>query len=115
MTGHDRPTGALCRVEELEATGAKGIEPPTAGLAESMFVVQAGDGIRGYVNACPHAALPLEWQPDRFLTSDRALILCGTHGAFFRPEDGYCVKGPCHGRSLEPVTVAIVDGWVCLR
>lgn len=35
-------------------------------------------------------------------------LLCGTHGALFRPQDGYCVSGPCVGDSLEPVPISLV-------
>jgi nitrite reductase/ring-hydroxylating ferredoxin subunit len=43
---------------------------------------------------------------------DKSRILCATHGAEFRIEDGYCVLGPCTGQSLEPVAVKLRDGNV---
>jgi nitrite reductase/ring-hydroxylating ferredoxin subunit len=41
--------------------------------------------------------------PDRFMTADGRALLCTTHGAQFRPEDGYCFRGPCKGRRLAPL------------
>ena len=32
--------------------------------------------------------------------------------ALFRPEDGYCVDGPCAGDSLAPAPVSLIDGMV---
>jgi nitrite reductase/ring-hydroxylating ferredoxin subunit len=31
-------------------------------------------------------------------------LLCANHGALFRVEDGFCLRGPCHGQSLKQVT-----------
>jgi nitrite reductase/ring-hydroxylating ferredoxin subunit len=41
-----------------------------------------------------------------FLEDSRHLI-CATHGAVYRPDDGVCVAGPCVGASLTllPVTL----------
>ena len=35
------------------------------------------------------------------------MILCATHGALFRIEDGHCLSGPCVGESLTPLPVSI--------
>ena len=47
--------------------------------------------------------------PDRYLTREGDLILCGTHGALFRPDDGLCVGGPCAGKSLTPWPVRVEE------
>ena len=65
---------------------------------------------RVYVNSCPHLGVPLDWAPDRFLSRDGSLIVCATHGAVFRIENGACLHGPCYGDRLEPVTVYVKDG-----
>ncbi|MAH83967.1 MAG: hypothetical protein CBB68_06340 [Rhodospirillaceae bacterium TMED8] len=59
--------------------------------AESLFI---------YVNSCPHIGTPLDLRPGNFLNRDKTYILCSTHGALFRIEDGYCVSGPCAGEHL---------------
>tara|TARA_A100001037_G_C15125441_1_gene625919 strand:- start:456 stop:713 length:258 start_codon:yes stop_codon:yes gene_type:complete len=79
-----------------------------------MFVVRRGEDVFGYVNICPHARTPLDWTPDQFLTRDKTNLLCATHGAQFRIEDGFCVAGPCPGASLIPVPIAISDGDVVI-
>ena len=61
---------------------------------------------------CPHVGSPLDWAPDRFIAFDGFHLLCGTHGALFRPEDGYCVSGPCAGASLERVMVRLIEDEV---
>jgi nitrite reductase/ring-hydroxylating ferredoxin subunit len=38
--------------------------------------------------------------------------MCGTHGAVFRPEDGYCFDGPCSGRSLVRIAIKLENGDV---
>ena len=63
-----------------------------------------------YVNACPHIGTPLDWVPDRFLSRDGTRIICATHGAEFRINDGFCTRGPCVGASLEPLLITINEG-----
>ena len=70
-------------------------------------MVRRGERVFGYVNACPHAGTPLDWQPDRFLDAEGSRLMCHTHGALFRVEDGYCEAGPCAGDRLTPFAVEI--------
>ena len=42
-----------------------------------------------------------------FLSFERKHILCATHGALFRIDDGHCFQGPCVGKSLIPVAIKI--------
>ena len=70
--------------------------------------------MRAYENACPHTGGPLDWVPDRFLAPGKDMILCATHGALFRIEDGYCLAGPCAGERLTPLPVHIVGGTVAV-
>ena len=79
-----------------------------------MFVVRRGDDVFGYVNICPHARTPLDWTPDQFLTRDKTKLLCATHGAQFRIEDGFCIAGPCPGTSLMSVPIGISGGDVVI-
>ena len=104
----------VCRLTELEAHGARaftlgGGEWPLRG-----FVVRVGDGVRGYLNRCPHAGHPLNLLPDRFLTPDGALVVCASHGALFEKASGYCVAGPCAGGTLTPIALEIRCGLVML-
>ncbi len=102
----------LCRRDALTATGAKGVLLQIAGVRYDVFVVAVGAGLRGYVNACPHRGTPLETFDDRFWDSTVTVLLCSTHGARFRPEDGLCIDGPCRGKSLNPVPLALENGVI---
>ena len=105
----------LCALSELEATGCRefrlgGGEWPLCG-----FLVRSGTGVHGYLNRCAHLAMRLNMLPHRFLTHDGSMILCTVHGAIFEKSSGYCVAGPCSGRSLERVPVRVVGGYVLLE
>jgi len=107
-------TRVLCALDELAATGCRefrlgGGEWPLRG-----FLVRAGAEVRAYVNRCAHQELPLNIRPDRFLTHDGSMIVCTAHGAIFEKATGYCVAGPCAGRSLAAVPVQVVSGYVLL-
>ena len=101
------PGYVLCRLDEVGDVGTKGFTFGSGRERFEMFIVRRDGEVFGYINKCPHARTPLDWTPHQFLTRDRANLLCATHGARFRIEDGYCVAGPCPGASLTPVPVAI--------
>ncbi len=104
----------LCRLDELPDGGSRGFIVSGIGETGDLFLVRRGGRVYGYVNSCPHLGTPLELIDDRFLTRDGTLILCSTHGALFRIEDGTCVDGPCAGDRLEPLDVELRDGQVFL-
>ncbi len=91
----------LCRLEEIPDGASRGFG--------DLFAIRRGTGVTVYVNSCPHIGVPLELVPDRFLDRLGKLIVCATHGARFRIEDGVCISGPCLGDELEAVP-ARVDG-----
>lgn len=105
----------LCRLDEVADGGAKGFIVPGVGETGDLFLVRRGGRVCAYVNRCPHVGTPLELIDDKFLTRDRALILCSTHGALFRIEDGHCIDGPCAGDRLRALDVEVRDGLVFLR
>jgi nitrite reductase/ring-hydroxylating ferredoxin subunit len=104
----------VCRLTAIEAHGARAFTIGGGAWPLRGFVVRVGAGVRGYINRCPHAGHPLNLLPERFLTSDGALILCSSHGALFEKASGYCVGGPCAGRSLTPVALDVRSGLVVL-
>ena len=104
----------VCRLADIAPHGARvftigGGDWPLRGV-----VLRLGDAVHGYVNRCPHAGHPLNLLPERFLTADGALLLCASHGALFEKSTGYCVAGPCAGRSLTRVALEVVSGFVLL-
>ncbi len=104
----------VCRLMEIEPRGARAFTIGAGDWPLKGFVVRIGEEVRGYVNRCPHAGHPLNLLPQRFLTPEGALILCSSHGAVFEKSTGYCVAGPCAGRSLTPVALEIRWGLVLL-
>ncbi len=104
----------LCRLDDLPDGASRSFIVSGIGETGDLFLVRRGGRVYGYVNSCPHVGTPLELIDDRFLTRDGTLILCSTHGALFRIEDGYCVDGPCAGDRLEPLDVELRDGQVFL-
>ncbi|MCK6449461.1 MAG: Rieske (2Fe-2S) protein [Alphaproteobacteria bacterium] len=93
---------------------ARGVAVAADGGARDLIVVRRGGRVYAYVDVCPHLGTPLETFPDRFLDLGKRHLLCTTHGARFRIEDGRCVFGPCLGKSLASVPVAVVDGAIVL-
>jgi nitrite reductase/ring-hydroxylating ferredoxin subunit len=66
-----------------------------------LVLVRRDGALHIYENRCPHQGTPLETFPNKFLNSDGSLLICSTHGARFRVEDGLCVSGPCLGQRLR--------------
>ena len=97
----------LCRLDDIEDGEGKGFTLGEGTARREIFVVREGDRLFGYENACPHLGTPLDWQPDRFMDAEGSHIMCHTHGALFRLEDGFCFSGPCAGDSLTAVAVAL--------
>jgi nitrite reductase/ring-hydroxylating ferredoxin subunit len=104
----------ICRLEELERSGARGFAIGSGDWPLRGFVVRINNDVRGFVNRCPHAGHPLNLRPHGFLTADATLILCSSHGALFEKATGLCVAGPCAGQHLRPVPVRIESGFVLL-
>lgn len=104
----------LCSLSELDETGSRGFSVGEGDWPLRGFIVRTANGIAAYVNTCPHAGHPLNFRPNRFLTSDRNLILCASHGALFARDNGLCIAGPCPGQSLTPVPIEMVGDYVLL-
>lgn len=101
----------LCALSDIPDGGARGFGPAPGGFT-GLFAVRRGATVVVYVNACPHLGVSLDWAPDRFLTADGTRIICSTHGAEFRIEDGYCLRGPCTGDRLTAVPCLLQEGMV---
>ena len=104
----------LCRLDEIPEPGSRGFRFGSGAGMRALFIVRHGGRVVAYENSCPHTGSPLDWRPDQFLDLERRHILCATHGALFRIEDGYCLAGPCAGKGLKPVAVTIESGCICL-
>jgi nitrite reductase/ring-hydroxylating ferredoxin subunit len=107
-------TRVICPLHELGEPGARGFTMGEGEWPLRGFVVRRGGTVRAYVNHCPHAGFPLNWQPDQFLATHAPVIRCVMHGALFEIETGDCVSGPCLGQGLQPLKVTVRNGYVLL-
>ena len=103
---------AICRIDELADPGSRAFSIGAGEWPLRGFLVRSGAQVFAYVNRCPHAGHPLNWHPHEFLTRERALIQCASHGALFEIATGTCVAGPCNGNGLRPLPVELKDGCV---
>ena len=106
--------GALISLDRLPDGGFAEVEASLDGDAESLLLYRDGDGVRAWLNICPHAGRRLDWAPGQFLKSKEGLLVCAAHGASFELAGGQCVAGPCRGQSLRAVAVTVRDGAVWL-
>jgi nitrite reductase/ring-hydroxylating ferredoxin subunit len=104
----------LCSLSELDETGSRGFAVGEGDWPLRGFVVRTANGVAAYVNTCPHAGHPLNFRPHKFLTPDRNLILCASHGALFARDNGLCIAGPCPGQSLRAVPIEVLGEYVLL-
>jgi len=104
----------LCRADELAEGETKGFVFGEGLARIAVFVLRQSGAIHAYVNACPHQGTSPEIFPDRFFDVLERYLICRTHGALFRPEDGFCVAGPCAGKSLVPASIHVTDGTIWL-
>lgn len=101
---------AICSLDELADPGSRAFSIGSGDWPLRGFVVRSGANVFAYVNSCPHAGHPLNWHPHEFLTRERTLIQCASHGAVFEIATGACVGGPCNGKALQPLRVEVQDG-----
>jgi nitrite reductase/ring-hydroxylating ferredoxin subunit len=112
MTSPDAEKIRLCGLADLDDPGAREID--LGGISGEAFLVRQGERVFGYLNHCPHTGVNLNWMPDQFLDPTDGFIQCATHGALFRIEDGFCLRGPCAGARLQPLTVVVESGEIFL-
>jgi nitrite reductase/ring-hydroxylating ferredoxin subunit len=107
------PDQALCRLDDIPEGGAIAVDAVLRDGEENLIVLRRPDGVRAYMNICPHAGRRLDWAPGKFLIKDH-LLICAAHGASFNDDDGLCVGGPCRGEHLRAVPVRLEDESVYL-
>jgi nitrite reductase/ring-hydroxylating ferredoxin subunit len=103
----------LCKADDLWERG-RGIrfDVMTPGGAESAFAVRYEGVARAYLNRCMHLPQEMDWNSGEFFDDECEYIVCASHGALYRPQDGVCVSGPCRGASLIPIAVEESAGGV---
>ena len=103
----------LCAERDIPEGQGRGFVFGSGLEREAVFVIRWHGQFHGYRNSCPHVGSPLDWPENRFFDASGRSLMCGTHGAVFRPEDGVCIEGPCAGRALEPVALEVQEGDIC--
>lgn len=106
------PGVTLCAEADIPDPGSRGFVLQIGEAFFHGFVVHKDGQVAGYVDRCPHQGFPLAIELDRYLIPDGSLILCGWHGAVFRPLSGECVGGPCAGARLTVWPVAASGGVI---
>ena len=104
----------LCRLADIPEEDTRAFVLGEGDWPLRGLLVRTRGTVHGYVNRCPHAGHMLSFRPDKFLTPDKALILCQSHGALFDKASGRCVGGPCVGEALTRVPVMVEGGEVRL-
>lgn len=111
---------AICSMNDIPSQKARGfhlmrVDESGAKRPWPVVVVRWGKQVFGYVNICPHDGVNLDWERNTFLDPNYGIrLMCGKHGALFDLGTGMCVDGPCKGRSLQPVTLSVLDGDICV-
>jgi nitrite reductase/ring-hydroxylating ferredoxin subunit len=103
----------LCRADEIAEGKGRGFE---FRRHDPVFVVRWQGALYAYRNFCPHQGTTLDWKPDAFFAPDGKHLMCATHAAWFDPDTGLCVGGPCLGAHLKPAAIAVdEDGMIRLE
>ncbi|MEX2525194.1 MAG: Rieske 2Fe-2S domain-containing protein [Gammaproteobacteria bacterium] len=106
MIGSDK-TYPLCRRDAIPENSARGFTVETPAGTRQLLLARRNKRVFAYINRCPHTGV---WVADRFLDRSGTHLQCATHGALFRVHDGFCIHGPCAGKSLQPVTIDEQNG-----
>jgi len=102
----------LCAVDDIPEDGSTGFVAEIGDKKIAVMAIRKGVDVFVYENECPHIGAPLDFKPGQFLTHDKEYIICSTHAALFRIEDGECIDGPCFGYHLIQINVEVRDGSV---
>ena len=102
----------VCRTEEIAEGASRKFHLRDGDRDVECFVVRFHGALHAYVNECRHIAMTLDWVENQFFTEDGDYLMCPTHGAWYRPDDGECVAGPPCGKALHRVPLVERDGDV---
>lgn len=102
----------VCGIDELETLDVRTvrIENDVTGPREALVYRDEGGEVRCFVNRCRHLPISLDAGSREFLDRKRRHLVCNTHGAMYRLDDGVCERGPCEGERLEELPLVERDG-----
>lgn len=94
----------LCPGSALQDSGeACSFDVVYGGQTCLAFAIRFRGRVRAYLNRCSHVAMEMDWRPNHFFDLTGQYLICGAHGALFRPDDGHCVGGPGRGPLIQIV------------
>ena len=100
---------AVCPASELRGASCRMVRSENGDFP--LIVVAPVEGSSGtptaYVNACPHLYLPLNYRGANILSADGGRLICSSHGAAFRVDDGRGIEGFGLGEALDPVPLHV--------
>jgi len=88
---------------------------PVLGEFASGFVIRYEGKAHAYINQCAHVPVELDWNEGQFFTVSKDYLICATHGAHYAPDTGYCVFGPCKGKSLQSLPVIEMNQQIIIN
>ncbi|MDB4971723.1 MAG: Ferredoxin subunit of nitrite reductase and ring-hydroxylating dioxygenase [Myxococcaceae bacterium] len=107
----------VCPRAELRGDMVKAVALPRDGHGrprEALVLLGSDGEPRAYLNRCRHLPVPIDGGSKQYLTRGGEYLLCGTHGALYRRDDGMCIAGPCLNLALEPLTLVEEGGMLHL-
>ncbi|MBV8049206.1 MAG: Rieske 2Fe-2S domain-containing protein [Paludibacterium sp.] len=103
----------ICPSAELVERGpARRFDIPAEPCAWPAFVVRYQGKVYGYLNACRHVPVQLDWREGEIFDLSGHYLICSMHGARYLPDSGVCVAGPCKGQRLIPVITKELNGMI---
>ena len=106
------------RIAGLDDIPAEGIifDYKEGPFDEQGILLRTKDGVRAYKNECRHLPMRLDdREPADIWDEHHRYLVCNSHGARYRPDDGLCVAGPCEGSHLKELPVVVENGDVFLE
>ncbi|NKX45708.1 Rieske (2Fe-2S) protein [Roseicyclus persicicus] len=101
--GAPPPGTVLCPAAAIPEKGVKSLDLD----GFPVLLVASAEGLRAYVNACPHQYLPLDWRSPNILSENAEILRCSNHDAGFDAATGQGIDGLGQGCALDPVPVTI--------
>ncbi len=115
MTPPQPDLHALCNSRDLVDGGlACPFDVVHGGQTCRAFAIRYQGVVHAYLNRCSHVAMEMDWRPNHFFDLTGHRLVCGSHGALFRPDTGACVGGPGRG-PLVKIEVVEHEGVVFWR
>lgn len=103
------PGARVCEVAEMDMP-VRGFD--LDGFA--LLIVRTAGTLKGFVNACPHQHLPLDWRGSNILSADGTVLRCSNHEAGFDAATGRGIDGFGDGCALDPIPLIEVDGVILI-